>query len=478
MTRRLDERKWTACEDAMSGTDWTLPNDPLGAFCRDNHVALAGSGNGPLTGLTFAVKDLFHIRGHRTGFGHPDWLATHPRAKRTAVAVKRLLAAGANMVGRTHCDELCYSLTGENVHYGTPVNVNTPGHIPGGSSNGSAAAVAGKLVDFAIGSDCGGSVRIPASYCGILGMRPTWGRVSLDDAVPFGPSFDVAGWFARDTGIFETVGRVLLKDRRKPRGPKRLLIAGDTFALVGRDIVGALRPSVARLEALVGPRVEIEVSPEGLETWFETFRTIQAAEVWASVGAWVGEAKPRLGPGVKERIAWAATVTPEMLAEASARRAEIGARMERLIGPDDILCLPTSPRAAPLLGTPVDKIEVEYRNQAMCLLCIAGLAGLPQLSLPMARIDGLPLGLSIIGRRGADTMLLSIASAVAELRDDRSFLREELTEARNLRGDVKEIAQEMLRTLKAVALRGLLEEGKSPPAAAEIITPTGETRPA
>src|SRR5207244_925589 len=153
-------------------------------------------------------------------------------ARSTAVAVKRLLAAGANMVGRTHCDELCYSLTGENVHYGAPVNVNAPGRIPGGSSNGSAAAVAGKLVDFAVGSDCGGSVRIPASYCGILGMRPTWGRVPLDGAVPFGPSFDVVGWFARDAAILERVGRVLLGDRKEATKPKRLLVARDAFALL------------------------------------------------------------------------------------------------------------------------------------------------------------------------------------------------------------------------------------------------------
>ncbi len=401
----------------MRATRWTLPDDPLGAFCRHNHAAVSGSGKGPLAGLTFAVKDLFHIKGQRTGFGHPDWLATHPPAKRTAAAVKRLLAAGADMVGRTHCDELCYSLTGENVHYGAPVNVNAPGRIPGGSSNGSAAAVAGGLVDFALGSDCGGSVRIPASYCGILGMRPTWGRVSLEDAVPFGPSFDVAGWFARDAGVFEKVGRVLLEDRKKARSAKRLLIARDAFALVDPAVAKALQPAVARLEALIGQGEqkgeEIEVAPEGLVAWFETFRTVQAAEVWASVGAWVGEVKPRLGPGVKERIAWAAAVTPKMHAEAGARRANITARMEQLIGPDDILCLPTSPRAAPLLGTPVDKIEIEYRNQAMCLLCIAGLAGLPQLSLPMAHIDGLPLGLSIVGRQGADTMLLSIATRTA-----------------------------------------------------------------
>jgi amidase len=400
----------------MSTTGLTLPNDPLRAFCRDNHVALTGSGNGPLSGLSFAVKDLFDIEGHRTGFGHPDWLATHPDAKRTAMIVKSLLAAGADLVGRTHCDELCYSLTGENVHYGAPVNANAPGCVPGGSSSGSAAAVAGGLVDFAIGSDCGGSVRIPASYCGILGMRPTWGRVPLDDAVPFGPSFDVAGWFARDAAIFEKVGCVLLADRKKAAKPKRLCIASDAFALVDPTVAEALRPAVARLEALIGQgkqvREEIEVSAGGLVSWFETFRTIQAAEVWANVGPWITEVKPKLGPGVKDRIAWAATVTPQMHAEANARRTKIASRMEQLIGPGDILCLPTSPRAAPLLGTPVDKIEIEYRNQAMCLLCISGLAGLPQLTLPMAQIDGLPLGLSIVGRQGADTMLLSIATAL------------------------------------------------------------------
>jgi amidase len=396
----------------MSTASWTPPDDPLGAFCRHNHVALAGSGSGALAGLSFAAKDLFHIEGHRTGFGHPDWLRTHPDQPRTAVAIERLLTAGANMVGRTHCDELCYSLTGENVHYGAPVNVGAPGRIPGGSSNGSAAAVAGKLADFAIGSDCGGSVRIPAAYCGILGMRPTWGRVPLDDAVPFGPSFDVAGWFARDASIFEAVGRVLLDDYKPPAKPKRLLVARDAFAAVDPAVLAALRPAVERLEALIGKSEEIEVSPEGLASWFETFRTIQAAEVWASVGPWIREVAPRLGPGVKERIEWAATVTPQMLAEASARRTEIVHRMQHLIGPDDVLCLPTSPRAAPPLGTPVDKIEIEYRNQAMQLLCIAGLAGLPQLSLPMAQIDGLPLGLSIVGCRGADTMLLSIASSI------------------------------------------------------------------
>ncbi|MGE3702018.1 MAG: amidase [Hyphomicrobiaceae bacterium] len=397
----------------MDASGWTPPDDALGAFCRHNHVALKGSVKGPLAGLTFAVKDLFHIEGHRTGFGHPDWLATHPPAARTAPAVQLLLDAGADMVGRTHCDELCYSLTGENVHYGAPTNVNAPGRISGGSSNGSAAAVAGGLVDFALGSDCGGSVRVPASYCGILGLRPTWGSVSLDEAVPFGPSFDVAGWFARDAGILEKVGRVLLQKDATSRKPSRLRIARDGFALLEPAARAALAPAVAHLEVLIAEGEEIDVAPDGLVAWFETFRTIQAAEVWASLGAWVNETRPNLGPGIKERIEWAATVTPDLLAEANAHRAEVRVRMDEVIGPDDVLCLPTSPRAAPLLGTPVDQIEIEYRNQAMCLLCIAGLAGLPQLSLPMATIDGLPLGLSIVGRQGSDMMLLAIAVQVA-----------------------------------------------------------------
>jgi amidase len=393
----------------------SLSDDALSAFCQHNHVALPGSGDGSLSGLTFAVKDIFDVAGHRTGFGHPDWLASHPPAQRTAPVIVRLLAAGARMIGRTHCDELCYSLTGENVHYGMPININAPGRIPGGSSSGSAAAVAGELVDFALGSDCGGSVRIPASYCGIFGLRPTWGRVSLEGVIPFGPSFDVAGWFARDAALLERVGRTLLNDCQEPLQPKRLLVARDAFALVEGRVIEAVRPQVARLEQLIGRCEEVELSPAGLVDWFETFRTIQAAEIWANVGPWINEVRPKLGPGVKERIAWAATVTPQMLAQANERRAEVRLRMERLLQPEDMLCLPTSPRVAPLRGTAICKIEIEYRHQAMCLLCIAGLAGLPQLSLPMAQLDGLPLGLSVIGRRGADEMLLGLAAQLSSL---------------------------------------------------------------
>jgi amidase len=398
-----------------SPDDWNAPQDPMGAFCRDNHVALPGSGHGPLAGLRFAVKDLFHIEGARTGFGNPDWLRMHAPATQTALAVRQLLEAGADMVGKTHTDELAYSLTGENVHYGTPRNPHDAQRIPGGSSSGSASAVAGGLVDFALGSDCGGSVRLPASYCGVLGMRPTHARVSLDGAIPFGPSFDVAGWFAREAPVLERVGRVLLgEDRQSVPAARRLLVARDAFDLVEEGVARALEPAVTRVASRLAQREDVVVSPDGLEAWFEIFRTLQAAEIWANHGEWVTRTRPALGPGIRERFAWASTVSAEDVAANLPRRQAVVRRLDALLGPGDVLCLPTSPRVAPLRGTPTDTIEVEYRHQAMCLLCISGLGGLPQLSLPLASWNGLPLGLSLLGARGSDHALLALATALLD----------------------------------------------------------------
>ena len=383
--------------------------DPVGAFCRHNHVALKGAGEGPLAGLTFGAKDVFHIAGARTGFGSPAWLATHDPPAETATAVKRLLDAGAALAGKTHTDELAYSLTGENVHYGAPVNLRAPDRIPGGSSNGSAAAVTAGLVDFAIGTDCGGSVRLPASYCGIFGMRPTVGRVPLDGVIPFGPPFDVAGWFARDSHMLEKVGRVLLDDDSEPAPPRRLLRAADAFDMVDKAVATALDRAVERVAALVDSVEDVTVAPSSLEDWFETFRVLQAASIWANHGAWIRATRPDFGPGVKERFEWAEALHAGDVDAAKKRYETIRMHIVHVMGEGDILCLPTSPRVAPLKNTPVDDIEIRYRHQAMHLLCIAGLGGLPQVSLPMAELDGLPLGLSLNGPRSADMQLLRLA---------------------------------------------------------------------
>ena len=391
------------------------PLDPLGAFCRENHAAVEGSGSGPLSGLTFAAKDVFDIEGSRTGFGNPTWLDTHPPANSTAEAVRQLLDAGADMVGKTLTDELTYSLNGQNAHYGTPVNTAAPGRIPGGSSNGSAAAVAGGLVDFALGTDCGGSVRLPASYCGILGIRPSHGRVSLKGVAPFTWSFDVAGWFARDADVFVAVGDVLLEDEGDMPPPSRLLYANDAFGLVEQGVADALAPAVELAASTIGAREDVTVSPEGLYGWFETFRVIQAWEIWSNHHEWITEAKPEFGPGIRDRVDWASRVTDEQAATGRARRADIVDRIRGLFGEGDVMCLPTSPRVALLIDTPQGELEDRIRAQAMSLLCIAGLAGLPQVSLPLATLDGLPLGFSLVGPWGYDRQLLALARQMMEM---------------------------------------------------------------
>ena len=383
--------------------------DDLGAFCRHDAVALAGSGAGPLAGLSFGVKDVFHIAGHRTGFGHPDWLRTHGPESTTAVAVQRLLDAGARMVGKTQTDELAYSLTGENMHYGTPVNPRDAARVPGGSSSGSAVAVAGGLVDFALGTDCGGSVRLPASYCGVLGMRPSHGRVPLRDVIPFASSFDVAGWFAQDPDVFERVGRILLDDHAEPSAPRRLLLAEDAFAMVDSRVTDALESAVGAAKKAVGRCDGVKVSPDGLAAWMQIFRHLQAAEIWANHGPWIREVRPQFGPGIRERLDWAATLDSSAVAENGTKWGAVKARIGEVLGEGDILCLPSSPRIAPTRDTEISEKEETFRYQAMCLLCIAGLGGLPQVSLPLATLDGLPLGLSLVGPRGADTQLLALS---------------------------------------------------------------------
>lgn len=390
--------------------DSILHRDDIGAFCRHTHVAMKGAGAGPLAGLTFGVKDIFDIAGHRTGFGSPEWFATHPAAARTAPTVQRLLDAGAEMIGKTHTDELTYSLNGENAHYGTPVNVNAAGRIPGGSSSGSAAAVAAGLCDFALGSDTGGSVRAPASYCGVYGIRPTHGRVSLEGACPLARSFDTAGWFARDAALLERVGRVLLGEERAGT-PGRVLVAQDAFDLAGKAVTQALQPALDKLGAVAGATQAFTVAAEGLPQWFQVFRLLQGAEVWAQHGAWVNRVKPDLGPGVKQRIEWTSTLSARDVGPAKATREEIARRMNNALAGNAVLALPTVPGIALLRNAPPAETE-DFRGRAMSLLCIAGLARLPQINLPLARLDGCPLGLSLVAARGGDMMLLALAKAL------------------------------------------------------------------
>ena len=392
--------------------DDVLERDELGAFCRHMHVALEGSGTGPLRGLTFAAKDIYDVAGHKTGFGSPDWLRTHAAATRTAPIVRQLLDAGADLKGKAQTDELTFSLNGENAHYGTPVNVNAPGRIPGGSSSGSAAAVAGALVDFALGSDTGGSVRAPASFCGIYGLRPTHGRVSLEGACPLAASFDTAGWFAHEPEVMERVGSVLLAEERDSTLPRRVLIAEDAFELAGAAATAALQPALSRIGMVLGKTQRMTVSTEGLRQWLEVFRVLQGFEIWKQHAAWVQESKPELGPGIRQRMVWASTIPASAAEPAAVKREEIANRMAALLRNDTVLALPTVPDIAPLRDSDPQATE-DFRARALSLLCVAGLARLPQVNIPLGRLNGCPIGISLIGPRDSDMMLLGISRALA-----------------------------------------------------------------
>jgi amidase len=388
------------------------PADPFGAFCKANPVARDPAGSGPLDGLSFAVKDVFDVAGSGTGFGHPAWLASHPPAGTTAPSVTRLLEAGARLVGRTLSDELCYSLSGENVHYGMPINPRAPDRLPGGSSSGSAVAVAGGLADFAIGTDCGGSVRAPASYCGIFGLRPTHGRISLDGVSPFAPRFDTVGWFARDAATLERAGDVLLPEGPAGAAFRRMIWADDAFERTDSEVRRALTPALAAIERRLGAPEYQRLSPEGLDRWLETFRVTQGGEIWASLGDWIEATRPSFGKGVGDRLKAASAIPREAALAARARADAISRELAERFGEDDLICLPTTPTIAPFRKTPSDEVEVDYRRRTMELMCAAGLGGLPQLSIPVGVVDGAPVGLSIMARRGRDRALLRFAAEV------------------------------------------------------------------
>lgn len=379
---------------------------------HDVDAPIRGRAAGPLAGLGAAIKDMYDIVGTRTGAGNPTWLATHAPAVRNAAAIDKILGAGATIVGKTICEELFFSVTGINFHYGTPANVRAPGRMPGGSSSGSAAATAAGACDFALGSDTGGSVRIPASFCGLYGIRPTHDRVDLAGAVAMAPSFDVCGWFATSPGLFRRVGDVLLGGTRVDAKVTSLAIATDAFAQADAEVAALGRAFLARAAAVLPRPIEITVAPDGFDGWRDAFRIIQGREAWQSYRDFVTTAKPELGPGIKERVAFASTVTAAQ-ADA-AREVMMAARrhIRDLVRPGTVLALPTSPVIAPPVDLAADAQE-DFRVRVMRLTCISGLSGLPQLSIPAGIVAGCPAGLSLIGWAGGDEALLDLAGELA-----------------------------------------------------------------
>jgi len=377
--------------------------DEWNAFI-DESVHAEPTGSGELDGLRFTVKDVYSLEGYTNRAGSPDWYRTHGPAEKTAPVIVTLLKHGAKLTGMAHTDELMYSLNGENSHYGTPVNPTDSTRIPGGSSSGSAVAVSAGLVDFALGTDTGGSVRVPSSYCGIFGIRPTHGAVSIDGVVPFAKSFDTVGWMTKDSKLLVEIGDILLDGLKADGGFHHIYLPEDAWALVDKDCKEVLLSFLPALEKAVAQTEWMTLAEEGLAEWANAFRIVQGIEIWCEHGEWIQEVKPSFGPGIKERFQWTSTLRKNESEQEFLLKEKVRLFLSNLLGEDGLLVLPTAPGVAPLRNLQGERAE-QYRTRAMQLTCIAGLGGLPQVTIP-TKVNGLPIGLSFIANRYHDKKLL------------------------------------------------------------------------
>tara|TARA_R110001606_G_scaffold399123_2_gene580894 strand:+ start:9360 stop:10583 length:1224 start_codon:yes stop_codon:yes gene_type:complete len=391
-------------------TDLLHP-DHHGAFIAEG-FGLGPEMNGPpldsaLNFVRLAVKDVFQVRGMRCGAGNPRWLAEQHIATQTAPAVQWLLQAGAQWIGKTVTDELTYSLAGINAHYGTPRNPAAEQRLPGGSSSGSVVAVAAGYADIALGTDCGGSIRLPASYCGVWGVRPSHGRVSSQGCFTLAHSFDTVGWFAAEADVLSLALEQLVHTQVSQAVPEnaRLIVCEDVLRMLDEPV----RESFESWLATSGTRVErMPAGTLALEEWAEAFRVLQAAEIWQQHGHWVLDARPVFGADVAGRFELASTITPQQVAWATRLRSQAQQHLGALLGVDGFLLMPPVPGPAPRLDAPADQVQ-DTRARSQRLLCMAGLAGLPQVVFPWTRIDGAPVGLSLLGPRFADEQAMSLA---------------------------------------------------------------------
>ncbi|XP_043726255.1 amidase 1-like [Telopea speciosissima] len=388
----------------------------------------------PLNGLTFAIKDIFDLEGYVTGNGNPDWARTHLPAVSTAPAVLAVLNAGATSVGKTVMDEMAYSLFGENTHYGTPVNPCAPDRIPGGSSSGSAVAVAAKLVDFSLGTDTGGSVRAPAAFCGIYGFRPSHVIVPTRGVIPMAQSFDTVGWFARDPVILNQVGRVLQQlPNVETVQPSHIIVPDDCFQLLSIPSDRVTQVLLKSIEKLFGGQSirhtnlgdyvkdkvpslkhfmgegndQLEYNIPSLVAISRAMRLLQRYEFKINHEEWISSVKPHFGPFISERVQESLMATSENIDIFHTVRNELRAALNDLLEEFGVLAIPTVP--GPPLKLQTENVTLEnFRARAASLLSIAGVSGFCQVNIPLGMYDNLPVAVSLLAKHGADGFLLNL----------------------------------------------------------------------
>jgi len=383
------------------------------AFTPDGNFTIEAKSDGSLSGLTASVKDLFDIAGHPTGAGNPQWLSSHSVPDEHAEIVKQMLEAGVKVIGKTITEELAYSLVGENIHYGTPVNPHNHERIPGGSSSGAAVSAAAGLCDFALCADTAGSVRLPASFCGVWGLRPSHGVLSSRGVVPLAPSFDTAGWVSQSPDVMLQVGEALLPADKFNLNTKQLTLAlpEDLWARARPEFANILNPICQKISSLFSATDSASLSNNELFDWQNEFRIVQGYEAWQSHGDWVNLAQPNFGPGIKERFQWASTINQSDATDAKKNMLINAQKIYEYLN-SSVICMPTVSYLAPRKG---EASSEQDRTNALCLLSLSSMSGVPQITMPLATIDGKALGLSLMSQRYSDKQLLKMSQNIWQI---------------------------------------------------------------
>ncbi len=386
---------------AIAASVWRVVGSPL----------VTGAGDGPLVGETVAVKDLFDLAGFAVGAGVPAFLAESPRRVANASAVTALLAAGAAVQGIAQTDEFAYSVAGMNSHYGTPPNAVVSGAIPGGSSSGPATAVASGQVSIGLGTDTGGSIRVPASYQGLWGLRTTHDAVGRDGLLGLAPTFDTVGWLARDAATLRAAASASLGTSGRSSVKAGFAVAPALVALATPGVKDAFAAMLARLAEAGLTDDLVEVTLPDIDDLLEIFRTVQSAEAWAIHGEWIAAHPDALGDDIAARFAFGATVDPETESFARLALELARERIESIVG-DRVLLLPSASSIAPSTTADAETIE-QVRQSTLRLSCVAGIAGRPALSVPALTVDGSPVGLCLVGAPHTDIALIALGESLA-----------------------------------------------------------------
>ncbi|KAI4351029.1 hypothetical protein L6164_005418 [Bauhinia variegata] len=421
----------------------------------------------PLTNLTFAVSDVFDVDGHVTSFGHPDWARTHEAASRTSPAVSALVEGGATCIGRTVVDELAYGITGENKHYETPTNPAVPARVPGGSSSGAAVAVAANLVDFSLGIDTVGGVRVPAGFCGILGFRPSRGAIPHTGCIHVSTSLDTIGLFARDPNILHRVGHMLLPASFvAQRNPRQIVIADDCFQLLnvppdrssqvviksteklfGKQVLkhinleDYLRSKLLSLNEVTSQKTNGELKASSLKLLADAMQILQRHEFRLMHKEWLNTVKPTIHPAISTQLHERLEASDAEIEYYKSVRDEMRAAMNSLLKDEGVLIIPTVADPPPKVG---GKVSEDYRSRAFSLLSVASISGCCQITIPLGFHDKCPVSVSLIARHGGDRFLLDTVKTMYTTLQEQADSAAETKSSKNgpSREESAEIAKE------------------------------------